>query len=46
MDFWDVLSYGAWIGSVLLFGWMLRDAWGVSRRYDERFLLSSTEGEE
>lgn len=46
MDVWDLLSYAAWAVSVLLFVWMLIDAWGVGRRFDEDFLLSSREGEE
>lgn len=46
MDFWDVLSYGAWGISILLFVWMVADAWGVGRRFEEDFLLSSREGEE
>jgi len=35
----------AWIGGILLFGWIIRDAWRTSRAYDERLLLSSREGE-
>jgi hypothetical protein len=46
MDLWDVLSYAAWAVSILLFIWMLMDAWGVGRKFEEDFLLSSREGEE
>ncbi|MBX9629804.1 MAG: hypothetical protein K2X67_04710 [Burkholderiales bacterium] len=46
MDAWDLLSYAAWAVSALLFIWMLADAWGVGRNFDEDFLLSSREGEE
>lgn len=46
MDLWDVLSYAAWAVSILLFVWMLMDAWGVGRKFEEDFLLSSREGEE
>lgn len=35
----------AWLGGVLSFGWILWDAWRTSRRFDERLLLSSQEGE-
>ncbi len=46
MDFWDLLSYGAWGVAILLIVWMLVDAWSVGRQFDEDFLLSSREGEE
>lgn len=46
MDLWDLLSYAAWAVSVLLFLWMLNDAWSVGRKFQEDFLLSSREGEE
>lgn len=44
MDFWDVLSYAAWIASALLLGWMLMDTLRVNREYDEDLLISSREG--
>jgi len=46
VDFWDILSWAAWGTSILLFIWMLFDAWRVGRAFDEDFLLSSREGEE
>lgn len=44
MDFWDILSYGAWAVSALLLLWMVADAIRVNREYDEGLLLSSREG--
>jgi len=44
MDFWDILSYAAWIVSAALLGWMLMDAIRVNREYDEELLISSREG--
>lgn len=44
MDFWDVLTYGAWGLSALLLFWMVADAIKVNRDYDESVLLSSREG--
>jgi hypothetical protein len=44
MDFWDLLSYAAWVGSALLLLWMVADAIRVNREYDESLLLSSREG--
>lgn len=44
MDFWDILSYAAWIVSAALLGWMLMDAIRVNREYDEELLTSSREG--
>jgi hypothetical protein len=44
MDMWQVLEWGAWIVSALLFGWMAIDAWKVGREYSEGMLLSSREG--
>lgn len=44
MDFWDILSYGAWAVSALLLLWMVADAIRVNREYDEALLLSSREG--
>jgi len=46
MNIWDALTYGAWIVSILLFGWMLLDAWRIGHRFEEDFLLSSREGED
>jgi membrane protein DedA with SNARE-associated domain len=46
MDAWDVLGGLAWVIAIGLLGWMARDAWRVSRSYDEDFLLSSREGDE
>ena len=44
MDFWDILSYAAWIISAGLLLWMLMDAIRVNREYDEDLLISSREG--
>lgn len=44
MDFWDILTYAAWIISAVLLGWMLLDALRVNREYDEDLLISSREG--
>lgn len=44
MDFWDILSYAAWIISAGLLLWMLMDAIRVNREYDEELLISSREG--
>ena len=46
MDFWDILSYLAWIISGALLLWIVLDAIKVSREYDEDYLLSSREGED
>jgi hypothetical protein len=46
MNFWQLLSQGAWALSILLFAWILFDAFRVSREYDDDFLMSSTEGSE
>lgn len=46
MDFIDVLSYAAWAVSAILLLWIVVDAVGVSKQYDEEFLMSSREGEE
>jgi hypothetical protein len=40
----DILEWAAWVISAALGGWMLFDAIGVSRRYDEEFLTTSVEG--
>jgi hypothetical protein len=40
----DVLEIAAWVISAGLGGWMLFDAIGVSRSYDEEFLTTSVEG--
>jgi hypothetical protein len=44
MDFWDILTYGAWGLSALLLLWMVADAIKVNREYDENLLMSSREG--
>lgn len=44
MDFWDILTYGAWGLSALLLLWMVADAIKVNREYDETLLMSSQEG--
>lgn len=44
MDFWDLLSYAAWIIAAYLLVWILVDAIRVGREYDEDLLLSSREG--
>jgi len=40
-----LLEATAWLLGAALFAWILLDAWRTSRRYDERLLLSSREGE-
>lgn len=35
----------AWAVGIACFAWMLLDAWRTGRKYDERLLLSSREGE-
>jgi hypothetical protein len=44
MDFWNVLSYAAWIASAILLLWLLADFFRVGKEHDEAFLLSSREG--
>jgi len=44
MDFWDLLTYAAWIVSAALLLWMLIDMIRVNNEYDEDFLISSQEG--
>jgi hypothetical protein len=39
-----ILEWAAWVISAGLGAWMLFDAIGVSRRYDEEFLTTSVEG--
>jgi hypothetical protein len=39
-----ILEWAAWIISAGLGAWMLLDAIGVSRNYDEDFLTTSVEG--
>lgn len=46
MSAWDIASDAAWIISAALLIWIVKDAIGVSRDYDEDFLMSSREGEE
>ena len=46
MNVWTLLSYAAWIVSILLFGWMIVDAIAVDKQYQEDFLMSSREGDE
>lgn len=45
MNLLRLAEAAAWIGGVLLFAWIIRDAWRTSRSYDDRLLLSSREGE-
>jgi hypothetical protein len=40
----SILEIAAWVISAGLAAWMLYDAIGVSRRYDEVFLTTSVEG--
>jgi len=40
-----LIESAAWTLGLVLFGWIVLDAWRTSRRYDERLLLSSREGE-
>lgn len=44
MDFWDILTYAAWVISAGLLLWMLMDAIRINREYDEDLLISSREG--
>ena len=44
MDIWHLTSYGCWVGSALLLGWMFMDFLKVNKEHDEDFLLSSREG--
>lgn len=44
MNYWDLLSYAAWIIAAWLLLWILVDAFSVSRRFSEEFLMSSREG--
>jgi hypothetical protein len=46
VDFWKMLTYGAWALSIGFFLWIIIDALKVHRNYDDDFLMSSTEGEE
>lgn len=46
MDFWDLLTYGAWIVSAALLLYILVDTVLVGMRHSEEFLLSSREGED
>ena len=45
MNWLRMAESAAWIGGLLLFGWVIRDAWRTGRDYDARLLLSSREGE-
>ena len=44
MNFWQLLSYAAWVISALLVAWMLADMISIAKQYDEDFLMSSREG--
>jgi hypothetical protein len=46
MNLWQLMSHAAWALSILIFAWILIDAFKVSRDYDDDFLMSSTEGNE
>ena len=46
MDFWDILTYAAWLASGILLLYIVIDAISVSSKYSEEFLLSSREGED
>lgn len=46
MGFFDILPYLAWTISIVLLGWIVADAFRVSKQYDEEFLMSSREGDE
>ncbi len=43
-NFWDILTWGAWIGAAALLLWMILDAIRVNREYSEELLISSREG--
>jgi hypothetical protein len=45
MNWLQLVEILAWVGAVALIGALLRDAWLTGRRYDERLLTSSREGE-
>ncbi|HEX3847098.1 MAG TPA: hypothetical protein VHV81_06920 [Steroidobacteraceae bacterium] len=45
MSLWRLAEAAAWIGGACIFGWILLDAWRTGRRFDEKLLLSSREGE-
>jgi hypothetical protein len=42
---WRLAEAAAWICGILIFSWMLWDAWRTGRRFDASLLLSSREGE-
>jgi hypothetical protein len=44
MDIWQIMEWGAWVVSALLFGWMLLDFVKTDNAYSETQLLSSREG--
>lgn len=44
MNFWQLLSFAAWVTAGLLLLWMLADMARVAKEYDEDFLMSSREG--
>jgi hypothetical protein len=46
MGFFDILPYVAWAISAALLGWIVIDAFRVSKHYDEAYLMSSREGEQ
>ncbi|MDB5916739.1 MAG: hypothetical protein JWR40_973 [Massilia sp.] len=46
MGLFDVLPYLAWAIAAALLIWIVADAFSVSKRYDEEFLMSSREGDE
>ena len=45
MSPWRLAEAAAWISGVLIFAWIILDAWRTSRRFDAQLLISSREGE-
>lgn len=43
MNYWDIMSYAAWVISGLILLWLIIDFVRVNRDYDEEFLVSSRE---
>ena len=46
MNFWEILSSGAWLLSALIAIWMVADLLKVGKEYPEDYLTSSREGQE
>ena len=45
MNWLRIAESAAWVGGLLLFAWIIHDAWRTGRDYDAGLLLSSREGE-